>query len=564
MRIISQPEGKAKALASSALVVLVWGFFLVRAISVFAPDSVYVQSFNSDSALPVLMSNDERIDAFRTYIYGQDQVGAWPSLICQLIKRATGHVWTPLQIHIMQATWLFLSFFLIVALTRSYYYLTGALFLLTICLHPTVSHYFFVLNQRFAWQTTALFLSWWSLRRTCEYQFGVALASRGKRGLWYLLSFCFAFLAAWTSPSSVPILCVFFVLECVRARILSLQTQKATPRLALANFACALPLVAGFAAQQLLKANYHRFALKHFGQDYRTPVEFDRGYLWINLRHQLHNLADFSWHALILLGVLAVPLVAFQLLRRFRRGTQEELRQSDGAADAQAANAQLDLGVLLLGSCAVAVINFVTSFAFSWMRLNAYGPRYLALTYMFGTFAGLLTLVWLITLPKKIDAARRFVFPLLTVACVILLALKFPPVARDAAYQQMAEVASDLSKKAPPGTPLLGGYWDTYALAALQTNATIIPVPAQDQLVRTPWTPLRMREAEHVLVVHHVFSSPGGAERVSAYTTFGDGQNPPAVIRQHGATLHLLTPRWYEKNGYIFSLYHNQHAPGGH
>lgn len=550
---MSQPEGKAKAVASSALVVLVWGFFLVRAISVFAPDSVYVQPFNSDSALPVLMSNDERIDAFRTYIYGQDQVGAWPSLMCQLLRRATGHIWTPRQIHIMQATWLFLSVFLIVALTRSNYYLTAALFLLTLCLQPTVSHYFFVLNQRFAWQTTALFLCWWSLRRTCEDGFGVASASRGKRGLWYLLAFFFAFLAAWTSPSSVPILCVFFALECVRARVLSLQSQKSPPRLALANFACALPLVAGFAAQQLLKANYHRHALKHYGQDYRTPVEFDWGYLQTNLQHQLHNLADFSWHPLVLLGALAAPFVAFQLLRRLRQNSQEQRRDDDGAT-----LAQLDLGVLLLGSCAVAVINFVTACAFSWMRLNAYGPRYLALTYMFGTFAGLLTLVWLIALPKKFHAARRFVFPLLTVACVVLLVLKFPPVEREPGYQQMADVAADLSRMAPTGTPLLGGYWDTYALAALQTDATIIPVPAEDQLVRTPWTPIKMRQAGQVLVVHHVFSSPGGAERVSAYTTFGDGQNPPAVIRQHGATLHLLTPRWHERHGYIFSLYENR------
>lgn len=558
MRIISQPEGKAKALASCTLVVLVWGFFLVRAISVFAPDSVYVQPFNSDSALPVLMANDERIDAFRTYIYGQDQVGAWPTLLCQLIKRATGHVWTPRQIYITQTAWLFLSVFFIIALTRSYFYLTGALFLLTLCLHPTVSHYYFVLNQRFAWQTTALFLGWWSLRRVCEYGFGVVAASRGKVGLWHLLAFFFTFLAVWTSPSSVPILCVFFALECVRARILSLRNHKATPRLVLANFAGALPLLAGFAGEQLLRANYHRHALKHFRQDYRTPVEFDWGYLWINLQHQLHNLGDFSWHALILLCVLASPFVAFQLLHRLRRSSPEQRPDANASA-----GAQLDLSVLLLGSCAVAVINFVTSFAFSWMRLNAYGPRYLALTYMFGTFAGLLTLVWLVAIPQKINAVRRFVFPLLTVACVVLLALKFPPVEREPTYQQMAEVAEDLAQRAPPATPLLGGYWDTYSLAALQTNATLIPVPAEDQLVRTPWTPIMLRQAGQVLVVHHVFSSPGGAERVSAYTTFGDGQNPPAVIRQHGATLHLLTPRWHERHGYVFSLYKNQDATGG-
>lgn len=560
MRIISQPEGKAKALASGALCLLVWGFFLVRAIYVFAPDSVYVQPFNSDSALPVLMANDERIDAFRTYIYGQDQVGAWPSLICQLIKRATGHRWTPHQIHVMQATWLFLSVFLIAALTRARFYLTGALFLLTICLHPAVSHYFFVLNQRFAWQTTALFLGWWSLRRVCEYGFGVAPTSRGKVFVRHLLAFCFVFLAVWTSPSSAPVLCVFFALESVRARILSRQSPEAAPRLAFANFAGALPLVAGFVAHQLLKANYHRFALRHFGEDYRTPVEFDWGYLWLNLRHQSDNLFAAPWYALTLLGLFASPLVAYQLLRRLGGSASQQQRRGDVVGESRA---RLDLGVLLLGSCSVAVINFVTSFAFSWMRLNAYGPRYLALTYMFGTLAGLLTLLWIVHVPKKFHAARRFVFPLLAAACLVLLALKFPPFEREPTYQEMSDVAADLSRKAPPGTPLLGGYWDTYALAALQKDATLIPVPAEDQLVRTPWTPRQMRQAAQVLVVHHVFASPGGAEVVSAYTTFGDGQNPPAVLRQHGATLRLLTPRWYEKNGYTFSLYQNEDAVGG-
>jgi hypothetical protein len=128
----------------------------------------------------------------------------------------------------------------------------------------------------------------------------------------------------------------------------------------------------------------------------------------------------------------------------------------------------------------------------------------------------------------------------------------------------MSEVAEGLLQKAPPQIPLLGGYWDTYALAALLPPGTIIPVPAADQLVRTPWTPLQMRQSALVLVVHHVFASPGGAEIVGSYSTFGDGQNPPPVIRQHGSTLLLLTPYWYQRNGYIFSLYKNQDVAGGY
>src|SRR5205823_14455280 len=96
MHTDAQKHGRtaARCLVCVALALGAWGLLLARALHTFGPDSVYVQPFNSDSALPVLMANDPKIDAFRTYIYGQDQIGAWPFLACQLQARATGYVWT--------------------------------------------------------------------------------------------------------------------------------------------------------------------------------------------------------------------------------------------------------------------------------------------------------------------------------------------------------------------------------------------------------------------------------------------------------------------------------------
>jgi hypothetical protein len=57
--------------------------------------------------------------------------------------------------------------------------------------------------------------------------------------------------------------------------------------------------------------------------------------------------------------------------------------------------------------------------------------------------------------------------------------------------------------------------------------------------------------------VHHYFPYSGGMEVPAPYTTFGDGHDPPPVIRQYGATLRLETPRWYEHDGFVFTLYRN-------
>ncbi|MFN2598698.1 MAG: hypothetical protein ABR563_16110, partial [Pyrinomonadaceae bacterium] len=109
-----------RGLVLCALALVAWGALLARALVVFTPESAYVQPFNSDSALPVLMANDPVIDAFRTYVYGQDQVGAWSFIACQLVRRATGFVWTAHGIYAFQTVWLFLSAFAVGALGGRY------------------------------------------------------------------------------------------------------------------------------------------------------------------------------------------------------------------------------------------------------------------------------------------------------------------------------------------------------------------------------------------------------------------------------------------------------------
>jgi hypothetical protein len=571
MSNITRAAGNANWLgvAAAALAVVAWGACLWRASAVFGPDSAHVQPFNSDSALPVLMANDPVIDSFRTYIYGQDQIGAWPFLLCQLATRATGRLWTDRGVYLFQTVWLFLGLFAFAALGRNLRLAPAALLLAVLCLHPTVSHYLFVINQRNAWQATALFFAWWSLRRLLAR--GVGADSRGGRRahagarssplksallgpalLWPLAAFALSLLAAWTSPLSGPALCLVFALEVLRARA-DEDARAAEPRLPVGRLlACALPLAAALACEQLLKFNYHRHALKHYGKDFRTPVEFDWGHLLVNFKTQLKLLAEYPQWPLTALAVLAAPALIILLVRCATGGPARRPVVSRSVA-------QLDLCALSLGCVAVAAVNFASTVVFSWTRLNAYGPRYLALTHLFGTLAGLLVLLLLLSLPARVYAARRVVFPAVAVACLLLVAFAFPPARREPEYDRLKGVADELARRAP-GAVLLGGFWDTYVFAALRPDARLVPVPAEDQFVRTPWSPAQLRRSTRVLVVHHVFPASTEIETPGPYATFGDGREPPRTIRQHGATLELAAPRVLEINGYTFTLYDNRTA----
>ncbi|MDQ5847235.1 MAG: hypothetical protein M3539_18260 [Acidobacteriota bacterium] len=69
---------------------IVWALFLWRAVDTFGPDGGYI-NVNSDSAITVLMANDERpITVFDTYYYGADRWGGWPLIIARLVNHSTG------------------------------------------------------------------------------------------------------------------------------------------------------------------------------------------------------------------------------------------------------------------------------------------------------------------------------------------------------------------------------------------------------------------------------------------------------------------------------------------
>jgi hypothetical protein len=520
---------------------LIWLLFLLRAMQVFTVGSAHVTMFNSDSAIVVLMANENRpATVYNTYYYGQDRFGAWPFLIAQVIHRAFNYHWTNRALFIVQTIWLFIGALLLSTISGRVDVRVGLLFLLPLCLHPTARENLFDLSQPYAWQTTALIFSWWSLRRFCEYCFGPQENNRlkVKRTAWGLLTFWLALLAVLSSAVSGPALFFLLVLEILRSIYKTGGERDFKKvdfkRLGKQFLLVALPVASAVAVEFLLRVNYHHYSRKHFGNDNRTAAHLDWGHLIENLSNQWTRFSNSPWW---LLGLL--PLLLFAVSGAFYiyllKSNKGKLRSSLRALFLE------DNFILVAGTFAIGSINFIITVLVSHIRLNDYSQRYLTPSYLFISFSGLLTLLLLAGRTKR---HSRSLQSAIAVACLAFLLFKFPPAVINPFYTRLTQTASSLSQKAS-GSVLLGGYWETYVFAALDPNGSIVPVPAEGESLRTPWTIEALKQADQVIVEHRP-PSLGGPEAPAPY------------LVQYGIPLRLITPGWYVNGEYNFSVYKNE------
>jgi len=91
------------------IVLAIWCAIVWRVVVVFNP-STMLGVFSSDSAIPVLMSNEDRpITIFNLYYYGAGRWGGWPFLFAQMARRITGYRWTDQSLFFAQAVWVLLG-----------------------------------------------------------------------------------------------------------------------------------------------------------------------------------------------------------------------------------------------------------------------------------------------------------------------------------------------------------------------------------------------------------------------------------------------------------------------
>ena len=522
------------------LTVLVWLLFLILSIRAFRPDSSYVV-FDSDGAIPVLMANEARpITIFDMYYWGVDRWGGWPLIIARVVHQDTGFQWTDYSLHVVRATWVFLGLLVLVWINRRAALVVLVSGLIPLCLEPTIRWQLFTLSQVYAWQLTALLLAWFSLRRLLARELVSATGKRVvlKRIAWSVSFYSSALLAIWSSEASAPFLGFLLLLEASRSYFL--QRNEVASKWKWSRYITALLVVAGATvSHMLIKANYHRYGIKHWGGDYRAPTWVDVGYLWENVQGNWRTLLEFDFGPLLILSgvfllVMTVVLV-FTVLTK-KRLVRERLMRLLLDDD-------VTMTIALAG---IGLINLVLMTVLSHVRLSVYNSRYLNPTFFLGSIAGLMSLYIASRLVAQRLNLTRYVVPIAIGLAFLFLIVRFPHFEPSDNYKRDKETALTLAQKAPGGV-VMGGYWETYIFASLQqpTN-TMTPLPLEGLHVRLPWTPPLLRNAREAVIEY----------RHNEVMTRGP---LPAELWQYGNRLKLKDPQFYQNDKYAFALYINEH-----
>ena len=510
------------------LILVVWLVFLTCALRVLGPDSAHT-TFNSDSAIPILMANDDRpVTVFDTYYYAADRWGGWPLLLAKVVHRDTGLHWTDQRLHYVRATWLFIGLLVLAALNARAAPAVVVSGLIALCLEPALRRRLFDLSQLYAWQLTALFLAWFCLRRLfTQLPRSDKATSARVNGIFWSSAFYFsAFFAIWSSVASAPFLFVLLILEALRSRF-SFQNPINKRRIGVA----VVLLVAATASELLMKINYHRYSFKHFGYDFKTPMAFDRGHLFENLLRNWDNLLKFSFFPLIAVALCFVAGIVVFILYAV---ITDKRRLLSFLKD--------ETTTMVVALTAMAATNFLIMVSVNHVRLSLNDDRFQTPAYVFGSIGGLLTIYLAIRAVANRLALTRSVLPLALAGAFVFLGVEFPRRQLSENYERARETALALSQKAP-GSMLMGRYWETYIYAALQPTNTMTPLPLEGLQNRIPWTVELLHDSQQVVLEFQ----HGGFTATESL--------PPRELWQYGNLLRLQEAHFYENGEFAFALY---------
>jgi hypothetical protein len=460
--------------------------------------------YNSDSAIPVLMSNLATGAPVDWLFWGQDRFGSWPFLLARAGRALTHLAWTPHGMHVLRTLWMVGALVPWLALAGRARAVAAAGLLLLPGLNPLLERVLVDLGTVDGWQVPALLWAWWGLRRT---------AVAGRPGGWLGLAVVAGALATWTSLVSAPLLVVLAGVE-------------GAGRALWRRVALLLPALVGLVVEALVRTSWHRAVRARGWPDVRTPASLDTGHLLENAR----QVAATAWQVgAVPWLVVAIAAALLVLSVRRWRGSAE--------------------GRTVAGAGLTALTSLLVVMSVRHVRENAYNPRYLCLGL---SLAALGTSV-LVGLAMHAAAARlRAPWPSVLPAVVALGAvLLLAPVATPDPREVVLRPAAAEIAQRYPGAVLTMSYWRTYALAALLPPGAVVPVPRQGEWNRRPDWAQELRSGRPVLV-----------------GTPDPGEAPPTAVVERGASLVLVQPTVLtlqpfpgESSGERLSLY--RLAPGG-
>ena len=421
--------------------------FLLLALAISLLVALPGGRWNSDDAIPVLMSNDGTRGLFDLYYWGQDRLGGWAWMLAAQVHRVSGFDWTPERLKLLHVLFALLGGLVFPWRLGSAGWIAASAWVLAATLLWRLPELHLALGQPYGAQGVLVVLALACLlapdatRRTLVAAAGLS------------------FMANWESPASGPMLLGAVIAAVPFERGIALRRR--LPQLV-------LPILAGAAAELALRGLYQASNRRAYGQPFRRSPGLDPGYFAENSLAVMSAVLQDGWVASTTVVALLATLTV--LVRQpAQPATRDVARWMAALTGAAAANA-------------------ATLVLFRHMRVSLYDDRYLMPSYLFFAVAAALALL-LAVLRTRPGIAVAAPVSVLLLAWPIGSLLRTPPEdeARDerAALEVLRQGGAEL---------LLGHYWDVYAVTGLDPSRSLEGLVIEGEWNRTPWvTPLLAR-----------------------------------------------------------------------
>ena len=393
---------------------------------VLNPATLY-GGYNSDSAIPVLMCNDDSLRVESLYYWGQDRFSGTPFMLASLVHQVSGFFWSPSALAVFQVAWAMLSVFVMWRWSKC---VAPALLWAGIVLIGHWHGVLFDISQPYGWQVTWLFLAAMVMTKQLDggsWRGGVLLA-----------------LLTWQTHAANAMSGTWLLALSVVEVLFAVGRRK---RVALM---VVLPLIAGIGLEAIVRGIVQvRFKVGH-----GFPVT-------TQMRLSLHDLDRFygmmlahfsAWHVAAIVGcaVMGIAWLKWHSMPRW-----------------------------LVYPAVWAVLNMLQPPLVKHIQDNDIAPRY------FTVGALLAPWVMLAVLTVMLERVNRLLAYVPAAATIFFGPFREAAPIEDANYATNLATAQQLAKHAPESF-LSSGYWDTYLLSSLVPRPALTPVPRDGQYQRSP------------------------------------------------------------------------------
>ena len=504
---------------NSALSYSIATIIIIQLYKGFRPFYDWVQPFNSDDGIAVIMSRDGMWSPFCLYYYGQDRLGSWFYIIAGYFARLVGEV--PSAIHIYDFAFCWMVF----GITRLFKNIDKQVsiglavfgFLLMVSRQIVIVKYIFNMSQPYMVQMGGMAAIISLMVSDTSSKTGPTDLDPNARPklqidrIRNIIRFCIhltlTFLIVWLNRASS------IFMGAALATIVAYRWRPAV----LIRWSTLIALASFF--ECFLRHMHKTFAVAKFGTPYAFVPELDLENIKLNTITTLRLFANNN-EVIFMLTLVSIWLainIGSCILSRWR-----EIFSKIEIKNSQFSNSL----VTVVGLSAVLFAQLALLVVTDWMRINHYHPRYLSPCFCILVLITSLVIVdWARTFRScvfrnSINLKKWYSTIVVSLICVASFIL-FPKSQPNEADLLRIMDAKAMSKHFP-NTPLLGQYWETHVYAGLQKYNPVISIASESDYNRMPWNVNALKSATLVLVSHDVASRFGGSENpLPAFEEFG-------------------------------------------